>query len=98
MFQCWVVVGLTLGEFITDKGAVGEKVRYYFFVHVQSGGSSRNIAVIKVTITQTYGNKMHAIIVFAVSKLQETLPNLSHLILQIGWPYVPLGLGWPLFL
>lgn len=45
-------------------------------------GLSANTAVIKVTITQTYSNKMQASIVLNISKLQETLPKLSHLIIK----------------
>lgn len=59
-----------------------EKREVLFFVHVQSMGISLNISVIKVTITSTYGDKTHAIIVLNISKLQETLPKLSYLIIK----------------
>ena len=45
-------------------------------------GISLSISVIKMTITWINGNKMHLIIVLNISKLQETLPKLSHLIIK----------------
>lgn len=85
--QCWAVVSLILEEFIMDKGASrggGGGGSIIFFLHVQSVEISSNTDVIKVTITQTYGNKMHAMIVLTLSKLQETSPKLPHLIFKIG--------------
>ena len=60
----------------------GEKKGSLIFVHMQFMGISLSISVIKMTITWINGNKMHLIIVLNISKLQETLPKLSHLIIK----------------